>query len=164
MPYADGSPPFPMGETCVVPFAELSGIRFAPGRAFDAASFPSGGAGMVGTAGEFLAFLEAIRTGGGGIVSSETARQMMTNQTGDLAIVTNGPGWGFGFGGAVLLDPTAANSPHSPGVWLWGGVYGHSWFVDPARALSVVVMTNTAIEGMSGPFAVDVAAAVQGDR
>jgi CubicO group peptidase (beta-lactamase class C family) len=86
---------------------------------------------------------------------------MMTNQTGDLAIVTNGPGWGFGFGGAVLLDPALAASPHSPGVWLWGGVYGHSWFVDPARKLSVVIMTNTAIEGMTGQFSIDVAATVQ---
>jgi CubicO group peptidase (beta-lactamase class C family) len=164
VPYADGSPPVEMGEACTVPLAELSGIRFAPGRAFDAGSFPSGGAGMVGTAPEFLSFLEAIRTGGGGVVGAETARQMMTNQTGDLAIVTNGPGFGFGFGGAVLLDPALAASVHSKGVWLWGGVYGHSWFVDPARALSVVVMTNTAVEGMDGPFAVDVAAAVQGDR
>jgi CubicO group peptidase (beta-lactamase class C family) len=116
---------------------------------------------MVGTPVEFLNFLEAIRTGGGGVVSPDMARAMMTNQTGDLAIVTNGPGWGFGFGGAVLLDPALANSPHSPGVWLWGGVYGHSWFVDPARKLSVVVMTNTAIEGMTGQFSIDVAATVQ---
>ncbi len=160
--YADGDPPVEMGEAYTVPFAELSGIRFAPGRAFDAGSFPSGGAGMVGAAGEFLSFLEAIRTGGGGIVSSRTAGQMMSNQTGDLPILTNGPGFGFGFGGAVLLDPVAANSVHSPGVWLWGGVYGHSWFVDPARKLSVLVMTNTAVEGMSGRFASEVAAAVQG--
>jgi CubicO group peptidase (beta-lactamase class C family) len=162
--YADGSPPVEMSDHHTVPFAELSGIRFSPGRAFDADSFPSGGAGMVGTAREFLGFLEAIRTGGGGIVSAEAARQMMSNQTGDMAIVTNGPGFGFGFGGAVLVDPAAAGSVHSKGAWLWGGVYGHSWFVDPARALSVVVMTNTAIEGMTGAFALDVAAAVQADR
>jgi CubicO group peptidase (beta-lactamase class C family) len=161
VPYADGSPPVEMGEACTVPFAELSGIRFAPARAFEASSFPSGGAGMVGTAPEFLSFLEAIRTGGGGVVGPETARQMMSNQTGDLAIVINGPGWGFGFGGAVLFDPALAASIHSKGVWQWGGVYGHTWFVDPARALSVVVMTNTALEGMSGTFAGDVAAAVQ---
>ncbi|WP_309607201.1 serine hydrolase domain-containing protein [Phenylobacterium sp.] len=159
--YADATPPVEMGETCTVPFAELSGIRFAPGRAFDADSFPSGGAGMVGTAGEFLAFLEAIRTGGGGVVGAGMAAEMMRNQTGDLSIVTNGPGFGFGFGGAVLLDPAAAGSGHSPGVWLWGGVYGHSWFVDPARRLSVLVMTNTAIEGMTGAFATEVAGAVQ---
>lgn len=160
--YADGTPPVEMGEACTVPFAGLSGIRFAPGRAFDAKSFPSGGAGMVGRADAFMTFLEAIRTGGGGIVSSRMASEMMSNQTADLPIVTNGPGFGFGFGGAVLLDPTAAASIHSPGVWLWGGVYGHSWFVDPARKLSVVVMTNTAIEGMTGTFTQDVTAAIQG--
>ena len=164
VPYADGAPPTPMGEACTVPFFGLSGIRFAPGRAFDLKSFPSGGAGMVGTAREFLSFLEAIRTGGGGVVGAETARQMMSNQTGELPIVTNGPGWGFGFGGAVHLDPAASASVHSKGVWLWGGVYGHSWFIDPARSLSVVIMTNTAIEGMTGAFSADVTAAVQADR
>ena len=164
VPYADGAPPTPMGEACTVPFFGLSGIRFAPGRAFDLNSFPSGGAGMVGTAREFLSFLEAIRTGGGGVVSGDAARQMMSNQTGELPIVTNGPGWGFGFGGAVHLDPAASASVHSKGVWLWGGVYGHSWFVDPTRRLSVVIMTNTAIEGMTGAFSADVTAAVQADR
>jgi len=164
VPYADGAPPTPMGEACTVPFFGLSGIRFAPGRAFDLKSFPSGGAGMVGTAREFLSFLEAIRTGGGGVVSGDAARQMMSNQTGELPIVTNGPGWGFGFGGAVHLDPAASASVHSKGVWLWGGVYGHSWFVDPTRSLSVVIMTNTAIEGMTGAFSADVTAAVQADR
>ena len=164
VPYADGAPPTPMGEACTVPFFGLSGIRFAPGRAFDLKSFPSGGAGMVGTAREFLSFLEAIRTGGGGVVSGDAARQMMSNQTGELPIVTNGPGWGFGFGGAVHLDPAASASVHSKGVWLWGGVYGHSWFVDPTRSLSVVIMTNTAIEGMTGAFSADVTAAVQAER
>jgi CubicO group peptidase (beta-lactamase class C family) len=150
-----------MADPQVVPFAELSGIRYSPSRAFDLTSFPSGGAGMVGTAPDFLSFLEAIRTGGDGIISSRMTSEMMRNQTGDAAIVTNGPGWGFGFGGAVLLDPAAAASVHSPGVWLWGGVYGHSWFVDPVKKVSAVVMTNTAIEGMTGQFAVDVASAVQ---
>ena len=161
VPYVDGQPPRAMADPDVVPFAELSGIRYSPRRAFELTSFPSGGAGMVGTAPEFLAFLEAIRTGGGGVVSPPTAQAMMTNQTGDLAIVTNGPGWGFGFGGAVLTDPALAGSVHSPGVWLWGGVYGHSWFVDPVKKISAVVMTNTAIEGMTGQFATDIAAAIQ---
>jgi CubicO group peptidase (beta-lactamase class C family) len=86
---------------------------------------------------------------------------MMSNQTGDLPIVTNGPGFGFGFGGAVVVDPSPGASVHSPGTWLWGGVYGHSWFVDPVKKISAVVMTNTAVEGMTGQFAQDVAAAIQ---
>jgi CubicO group peptidase (beta-lactamase class C family) len=162
VPYVDGAPPTIMTDPQVVPFAELSGIRYSPARAFDTASFPSGGAGMVGNAREFLTFLEAIRTGGAGVVSPAMASAMMRNQTGEAPIVTNGPGFGFGFGGAVLLDPTLSGAVHSPGTWLWGGVYGHSWFVDPVKKLSVVVMTNTAIEGMTGQFAQDVGAAVQG--
>ena len=158
--YADGPPPIPMGVTHTVPFAELSGIRFAPDRIFDPASFPSGGAGAACTAPDFLTFLEAMRTGGGGVVSSDTAKAMMTNQTGGHAIVTSGPGWGFGFGGAVMLDPAASGSPLPAGAWMWGGVYGHSWFVDPAGGTSFVLMTNTATEGMSGQLSRDLMAAV----
>jgi CubicO group peptidase (beta-lactamase class C family) len=160
--YADGPPPVPMGETHVVPFAELSGIRFAPDRIFDPASFPSGGAGMACTAPDFLAFLEAIRQGGAPVVRRETAQAMTTNQTGSHAIVTSGPGWGFGYGGAVMLDPAASGSPLPEGAWMWGGVYGHSWFVDPAGGTSYVLMTNTSTEGMSGQLSLDLMAAALG--
>lgn len=34
-----------------------------------------------------------------------------------------GPGWAFGYGGAVLTDPAAAQSPQSPGTFSWGGVW-----------------------------------------
>ena len=70
------------------------------------------------------------------------------------------PGWGFGFGGAVLVDPSAASTPQSPGTWQWGGVYGHSWFVDPQRRLTVVALTNTALEGLYGRFPIDVRDAI----
>ena len=157
--YADGAPPVKMGQTHTVPFADLSGIKFAPDRIFDPGSFPSGGAGMACTAPDFLSFIEAIRQGGGGVVGAETAKAMMTNQTGEHLIVTSGPGVGFGFGGAVITDASVAASPLPNGAWMWGGVYGHTWFVDPARELSFVLMTNTSTEGMSGTFAQDLTAA-----
>lgn len=62
------------------------------------------------------------------------------------------PSWGFGFGGAVLLDPQLAQVPQSAGTWKWGGVYGHHWYVDPGNRLTVVSLSNTAVEGMTGPF------------
>lgn len=158
--YADGPPPVAMGATHTVPFAELSGIRFAPDRIFDPGSFPSGGAGMACTATDFQLFLETILQGGAPVVSAEMAQAMWTNQTGGHAIVTSGPGWGFGFGGAVLLDPAASGSPLPAGAWLWGGVYGHSWFVDPAGKTSFVLMTNTSTEGMSGRLSQELMAAV----
>ena len=75
-------------------------------------------------------------------------------------MATDEPGWGFGFGAAVLRDPAAAGTPQAPGTWSWGGVYGHNWYVDPARRLSVVVLTNTAVAGMTGAFPEALRAAV----
>jgi len=125
-------------------------LRFAPDRLADPDSYPSGGAGMAGTAGDFLKFLEAVRKGGTPILKSSTVAEMMRVQVGTLNKI--GPGTGFGFGWSVLVDPTAAKSPQSPGTISWGGVYGHSWFVDPARKLTVVAFTNTTLAGTFGAF------------
>jgi CubicO group peptidase (beta-lactamase class C family) len=160
-PYADGAPePVRMHDGDSVPFLDFL-IRFAPSRALDPASYPSGGAGMVGTAHDVLRFLEAIRGGGAPILKPETVARMTADHLGPQA-ETRGPGWGFGYGWAVLNDPVAAATPQSKGTFQWGGVYGHSWFVDPAQALTVVALTNTAIEGMAGPFVSQMCDAVYG--
>jgi CubicO group peptidase (beta-lactamase class C family) len=144
--------PIRMQNHHVVAFPPGSGLSFAPGRIFDPNSYPSAGAGMVGTAGDFLTFLEALRTGGGSILHRQTVEEMTANQTGDFVIDPQIPGWGFGFGAAVLRDPIAAQTPESAGTYSWGGAYGHSWFVDPQFELTVVALTNTTIEGMAGAF------------
>ncbi|MDG4881547.1 serine hydrolase domain-containing protein [Mesorhizobium sp. WSM4884] len=149
-PYADGpSGPVRMGEHHLVPFGDGL-ISFAPARAFDPASFPSGGTGMNGTAGDVLKLLEAVRTGGGPVLRPETTRAMTTDAI--IGINTTRPGWGWGLGFAVLRDPAVAPTPQAAGTWRWGGVYGHSWFVDPSAELTVVALTNTAIAGMAGDF------------
>lgn len=161
-PYADAQPePALMGERHSVPFA-VSPLNYAPGRALDSSAFPSGGAGMVGTAPDFLKFLEAIRKGGAPVLGPQSVRLLMENQIGDILLTLAGPGMGFSLGWAILKDPsvTLAPTPQSPGTWSWGGVYGGSWFVDPTRKLSVVTLTNTAIEGMIGATTVAVRDAV----
>ena len=159
--YMDAAPaPRRMAEPDVSPFMELSGIRYSPARAFSKTAFPSGGAGMVGSAPDVLKLLEAVRTGGGGALSPASAAAMLSNQIGDLAVVTHGPGWGFSFGGAVLKDPAEAASPLIRGTVSWGGVYGHSWQIIPERGTTVVALTNTAIEGMNGTFPTELGAAV----
>ncbi len=171
-PYADGTPAplripddghrvqFPEG---IPVYAGLAGIALSPARVFDGNSFKSSGAGMVGTAADTLTFIEAIRTGGAPIVSRDTAAAMMTVQTGDLPIVNRGPGWAFGYGGSILTDPPAALSPQSPGTFGWGGVWGHSWFVDPVKRLSVVSLTNTTLEGMMGRYIHELRDAIYAD-
>jgi len=159
--YVDGAPPRRMEDPDVVPFGAGAGIRFSPSRIFDRSSFTSGGAGMVGTATDFLTFLETLRQGGGGILSSESVRAMMSNQIGGLRInVEPTPSWGFGFGGAVLMDPTLAGVPQAAGTWKWGGVYGHHWYVDPQNDLTVVALSNTAVEGMAGGFVSELMTAI----
>ncbi len=163
VPYMDGPPPRRMGdpqEVALGPDAATS-ICFSPSRIFDARSFHSGGTGMAGTAGDFLTFLEAVRQGGAPILKPESARAMMSNQIGALRVLFEPvPAWGFGFGGAVLVDPQLADTPQSAGTWKWGGVYGHHWFVDPVKRLTVVALTNTAFEGTMGRFADELLRAV----
>ena len=150
--YADapeGGLPVRMGDPHTVPYGDGAGIVYSPGRAFRSDAYPSGGAGMVGSARDVLRVLEEVRTGGTAI-SAETAALARRNHVGRLAEPTLGPGVGWGFVGQVVVDPEAAGSPHSAGTVAWGGAYGHSWFVDPARGLTVVLVTNTALAGMRG--------------
>jgi len=159
--YANDVPePRPLLEHDSLPFLEgTAGFKLSPGRALDNTAFPSGGAGMIGSAGDFLRLLETLRKGGAPLLPESLVREMTTNQIGDLPMAY-WPGRGFGLGITLLKDPVAADSPESPGTWRMGGTYGHSWFVDPAQHLSVVAFTNTALEGMSGQFTVDLCNAV----
>ena len=160
-PYADGKPePVKITDEMAVPFG-ASAILFNPSRALEPASFASGGAGMVGTAGDLLRFLEVIRTGGVPILKRGTVAAMMQDQVGVQA-ATQGPGWGFGYGWAVLDDPKVAATPQAKGTLQWGGAYGHRWFVDPANELVVVALTNTTFEGMAGPFVQQLRDAIYG--
>lgn len=159
--YADDEPePVRMGDRYVVPAPRpFAGLSFAPGRIFDPASYPSGGAAMAGTADDFLVFLETLRRGGAPILRPETVQAMATSQIQGL-VMPGSPGTTFGYGFALVTDPAAAGVPMTAGTWRWGGVYGNSWFVDPARRLSVVGLTNTAFEGMNGQFVADLRAAI----
>ena len=163
VPYADAKPqPKRMSDGEVVPYMTGPGIIFSPSRAFDPTSFPSGGGGMIGSASDLLRFFETIRRGGRPVLSEDSTAQMMRNQNANLPGNAQGPmpGWGFGFGGSVLVDPAAAGSPQSRGTWQWGGVYGHSWFVDPERKFTVIALTNTALEGLAGRFPIELRDAI----
>nr|WP_320011507.1 serine hydrolase domain-containing protein [uncultured Desulfobulbus sp.] len=161
VPYADGTPPVRMKDPHLVPFGENNGIVFSPGRILNRTMSPIAGSGMSGTAADMAHLLEVIRTGGGNLLPPSVAQSLMTNHTGRFYVLA-GPGWGFGYGGAVLLDPERAKTPQSVGTWSWGGVWGHSWFVDPQLKLVVVALTNTALEGVSGRFPLEIRDAVYG--
>ncbi|MGY2052482.1 serine hydrolase domain-containing protein [Methylobacterium sp. JK268] len=163
VPYADDTPrPRRMREPDSLPFVPgLAGIAIDPARAFHHEAFPSGGAGMLGTAAEVMRLLDVLRRGGAPLMPAALAAEMGRDQIAGLAI-PGSPGWGYGLAGSVLRDPAEAGFAASAGSWRWGGVYGHGWLVDHARGLTLVVLTNTALEGMwsGGRFALDLTRAL----
>jgi CubicO group peptidase (beta-lactamase class C family) len=159
VPYAEAMPrPIPMSDPHDLP--DGAGIvRFSPSRIFDRNSFASGGAGMVGSAPDFMSFLETLRRGGAPIVDRRYVELIATDQLPQTVSYPDS-GWRFGMGAAVLCDSTLDRSPHDAGTWRWGGGYGHDWFVNPRRELTVVSLTNTAFEGSDGAFPVNLRDAV----
>ena len=146
----------PVAAREAMPFPASRGeATLDPNRAFAPSAYHSGGGGMSGNTADYARFLQMLANGGeldgARILRAETVREMTRNHTGALATL-RGPGWGFGLGPGVLLDPAAANSRLPAGSWGWGGIYGTQFWVDPANRVVGVVMTQTAIIG-SGPIA-----------
>jgi CubicO group peptidase (beta-lactamase class C family) len=164
-PYSNAAPePVRIGDGHKQYFVPgLAPINMGVSRAFNRNAFPAGGAGMNGTSGQVIGFLDTIRAGGGPILSRETTQQMMSNQIGPLRVIFDPTGnTAFGFGGSILLNPAASGSFLSPGSYQWGGVWGHSWFIDPTRKMTILNLTNTTLEGMAGQAARDIQKAAVG--
>jgi CubicO group peptidase (beta-lactamase class C family) len=98
----------------------------------------SGGAGLLSTARDYAKFLEAMRKGGGGILSPRAVSLMTTNQVGTLHS-TDGLGFGLGF---ETTDRYGAAGMQSVGSFGWGGAYGSFYRVDPQERLTMVVMVQ----------------------
>lgn len=165
-PYVDAWPrPVRMRDPHVVP-TRLGACRFSPSRISNPDSYPSGGAGMVGTAADLLQLLESIRLGGAPILNPQSTQALCSNALPD-EIAYRPPGWvfgepgsTFGLGISVLYDAGLTRTPHDVGTLRGGGAYGHDWFVNPAKNLAVIVFTNTAFEGCEGAYPADVRDAV----
>lgn len=126
-------------------------LSYDPKRIYNNNAYQSGGAGMVGNACEFIQFLLAL-TAKNNPISEQKLMDKMAKCYISSDFATQGPGWGFGYGGAVLDNPAIAQTSQGEGTIEWVGVYGHDWFYDPQHDLAVVIFTNTAIEGMSGLY------------
>lgn len=108
----------------------------------------AGGMGGVGTAADYLAFLEALRLGRG-VLSSTMAGFMVQDHLGGLypeALKRGpeyfpGPGYSFGLGVAVRVEPMGY-SPGSLGEWTWAGFGGTFFFVDPFQEITALYLAQ----------------------
>jgi CubicO group peptidase (beta-lactamase class C family) len=112
----------------------------------DAPRFESGGGGLVSTTADYARFLQMLlnrgRFDGTRYLSRKTIELMTADHLGpitgapDLLL----PGYGFGLGFAVRLQPGIAHVPGSVGQYFWGGLAGTTFWVDPAEELFAIMM------------------------
>lgn len=109
-------------------------------------SYFSGAGGLASTAADYFRFHQMVLNGGelNGVrlLSPKTINLMITNQIGDIEVWLKGPGYGFGLGYSVLLDPGKASEPLSPGSFGWGGAFCTYFFVDPVEEMIGILMTQ----------------------
>jgi CubicO group peptidase (beta-lactamase class C family) len=112
----------------------------------DPPKFESGGGGLVSTAADYALFLQMLlnrgRLDGVRFLSRKTIELMTADHLGpitgapDLLL----PGYGFGLGFAVRLQPGIAHVPGSVGQYFWGGLAGTTFWVDPAEQLFAILL------------------------
>jgi CubicO group peptidase (beta-lactamase class C family) len=111
-------------------------------------AFPSGGAGLVSTADDYLAFSEMLLRGGAPIVSRPSIETMTRDHLTPEQKAVSGffpddfdaRGWGFGVGVVTRRD-----SPAAPvGQYGWDGGLGTIWRNDPSERMTTILLTNAA--------------------
>jgi CubicO group peptidase (beta-lactamase class C family) len=108
--------------------------------------FFGGVAGLSSTVADYFLFHQMMLNGGtmNGMrfLSPRTINLMISNHSGDKEVDVWGPGYGFGLGYAVLLDPGRANEHLSPGSFLWSGAWNTIAWIDPVEDMLAVFMTQ----------------------
>ncbi len=112
-------------------------------------SYFKGGAGLLGTAADYLRFAQMMVNGGEldgkRYLSPKTVAFMLSQHTvgmGGSTIASTGPGYGFGLGFAVRLDEGMAWVPGTKGDAMWAGAWGTSFWIDPKEKLVGIIMAQ----------------------
>ncbi len=111
-------------------------------------AFADGGAGLVSTVDDVVAFGRMLMSGGRGVLKPETVDSMTRNQLTELQRTTVWPGFsflddrGWGYGMSVGDD----------GRYSWEGGFGTAWSNVPSQDLTVVVLTQRASDETGFPL------------
>lgn len=116
------------------------GVNEAPG-------LPSGGGGLYSTANDYLRFAQMLanegQLDGKRLLAPSTVAVMTANHVPEGVKSQNGkfgignyrmrPGFGFGFDVAIYEEPLAIGSPAGKGTYLWDGLAGTWFWIDPTN-------------------------------
>lgn len=130
---------------------------FARRRAID-----FGGAGLLSTAADYQRFMLMLLGGGAlngqRLLSAQGLAQMTRNQLDAPALAASAlaaQGLGFGLGFATYDEPAKSPGAVPRGGYFWGGAASTHFWVDPARGVSAVFMSQV-FGGDVGPYFVEV--------
>jgi CubicO group peptidase (beta-lactamase class C family) len=160
--------------TVYAPDSNGSGLKAVPHdpNVTQPPAMPSGGGGMYSTASDYLRFAQMLLGGGelNGVrlLSPSTVQLMRSNHlperllTGKFGIglYTMQPGLGFGYDVAVLDDPLKIGSSAGKGSYLWDGLAGTWFWIDPANDLVFVGMVQRIVTAPGMPNLEDLSRAL----
>ena len=108
-------------------------------------SYFGGIAGLSSTAADYFRFAQMIlnegELDGVRLLRPSTVKLMITNHTGDMPVYgMGGAGFGFGLGFSMLTDPARSREGLTEGTFGWLGIWGTSFWIDPAEELISILM------------------------
>lgn len=111
-----------------------------------APKFPDGAAGLVSTADDMLAFSRMILARGAGVLPEDLVKELTTNQLTPAQMhkdpILGDAGWS-------LCQSVIVDGPRA-GAFGWAGGLGTTWLADPARDLTIVVLTQRLFSSPTG--------------
>lgn len=132
--------------------------------------YHNGGGGLISTAPDYARFVRAMLRGGEldgmRVLSAETVAEMSRNQVAPLRAGYMGSampslaapydtfpdqhtGWGLGF----LINPEPGPNGRSAGSLAWAGIFNSYYWIDPAKGVGGVFMSQLAPFGDAGALA-----------
>jgi len=112
-------------------------------------AFGDGAAGLLSTADDLLAFSRMLLAGGGSVLRPGAVRAMCTDQLTESQKASGGLGPGF----FARKSWGYCQAVYDGGAFGWNGGLGTSWVADPARDLTIIVMTQRLFDSAELPAA-----------
>jgi len=118
--------------------------------------YQGGGGGLVSTLDDTVRLIKAVLPGSTQLLKSSTLKLMAQNHLAPGLCVEfplmRFEGMGFGLGSAVIVKPGPYDPKDSTGEFLWSGMGGTHWWVNPRANIAGVLMTQRHMGAMN-PYA-----------